>query len=163
VVVLGVGRWEVSEHFYRGHWVDMDDPVWAAHVAADLRHAISIFHLFGAKTVLLNMPFIDPSDRQPDGQPWAENAPALARDYNALVKRVARANPKEVTVIDLNKMLSPQGVYTLTVQGVLARWTDGIHVTVAGGELLQGQILPEIDRLGLQAEVAAKRSGTHHP
>jgi hypothetical protein len=161
VVALGVGRWEVSAHFYRGHWVHMGDPVWDDHVASDLRDAISIFHLFGARVVLFTMPYIDPSDRQPDGQPWAENTPVRAREYNAVVG-VAHADPREVTVIDLNKMLSPHGVFTPTVDGVTVRWSDGIHVTTAGGVLLQRQILPELDRLALQVETSAPRRHTHH-
>jgi hypothetical protein len=161
VVALGVGRWEVSDHLYQGHWVHMGDPIWDAHVASDLRHAISIFRLFGAKVVLFTMPYIEPSDRQPDGQPWPENTPGMARAYNAVVRQVARAEPKTVTVIDLNKMLSPHGTFTPTVDGVVVRWSDGIHVTTPGGVLLQRQILPVIDRLGLQVEAAAASRKRH--
>jgi hypothetical protein len=157
----------VSDHFYRGHWVHIGQPGWDAHLAGDLRHAITIFRTFGARVVLFTMPYIDPSDRQPDGQPWVENTPTRTRAFNALVQRVAHASPGEVTVVDLNKMLSPRGVYTPTVDGVVVRWTDGIHVTKRGGVLLQRQIFPEIDRLGLAAEAAAHAaaltSGKHHP
>jgi hypothetical protein len=39
---------------------------------------------------------------------------------------------------------------------VVARWPDGIHVTVAGGEWLQSRILPTVAELGLseRAKVA---------
>ncbi len=107
VVALGVGRWEVSDHFYQGHWVHIGQKVWDDHVAADLRAAVAIFHLFGAKVVLFTMPYIDPSDRQPDGQPWVENTPQRARLYNALVERVARADPGVVTAVDLNRHAEP--------------------------------------------------------
>ena len=43
---------------------------------ADLGSAIAILHTFGAKVVLFTMPYVDPSDRQPDGLPWPENTPA---------------------------------------------------------------------------------------
>ena len=52
--------------------------------------AIAIFHAFGARVVLFTMPYVDPSDRQPDGLPWSENTPARAQAYNALVRQVAR-------------------------------------------------------------------------
>ena len=55
------------------------------------------------------MPYVDPSDRQPDGLPWSENTPARVQAYNALVRQVARADPGEVSVIDLNRMLEPDG------------------------------------------------------
>lgn len=126
--------------------------VWDAHVAADLRSAVGIFHTFGARVVLLTMPYVDPAGRQPDGLPWSEDSPARARAFNALVERVARADPGEVSVVDVNRMLSPDGVYTASLAGVVVRWSDGIHVTPAGGQLLQPEILPDIARLGLRDE-----------
>jgi hypothetical protein len=154
VVALGVGRWEVSNHFYQGQWVHVGQKVWDDHVAADLRAAIAIFHEFGAKVVLFTMPYVDPPNRQPDGQPWVENTPGRARQFNQIVRRVARADPGVVTVVNLNKMLSPHGVYAPSIGGVTVRWSDGIHVTSAGGELLQPQILPVLARLGLAAEAS---------
>jgi hypothetical protein len=157
VVALGVGRWEVSDHLYRGHWVHIGQKVWDDHIVSDLRAAVRIFHLFGAKVVLFTMPYIDPSDRQADGQPWAENTPQFARIYNGLVQQVARSDPREVSVIDLNQLLGPGGVFTLSVHGVRVRWVDGIHISAAGGQYLQPHILPAMDRLGLEAEAAVAR------
>jgi hypothetical protein len=48
VVALGVGRWEVLDHYRDDHWVHIGEPVWDAHVAAHLRSAVAIFHTFGA-------------------------------------------------------------------------------------------------------------------
>ncbi len=159
VVALGLGRWEVSDHLLHGQWVHIGEPPWDAHLSADLRAAVSIFHGFGARVVLFTMPYVDPSDRQPDGLPWSENVPSRVQAYNALVRRVARADPGEVSVIDLNRMLSPGGVYTAALDGVDVRWPDGIHISAAGGQLLQRQILPEIDRIGMEDETAAKVHG----
>jgi hypothetical protein len=158
VVALGLGRWEVSDHFFRGHWVHIGQKVWDDHVVQDLRDAIGIFRIFGAKVVLLTMPYIDPSDRQANGQPWVENTPGRAKLYNQLLQRVAQSDPSEVSVIDLNKMLSPNGVYTTSVHGVTVRWTDGIHITSAGGEYLQRAMLPVMGRLGLAAEPDVARA-----
>ena len=160
VVALGLGRWEVTDHLLDGRWVHVGEPIWDAHLSADLESAISIFHAFGAKVVLFTMPYIDPSSRQADGLPWSENSPARVRAYNALVERVSRAQPPgEVTVVDLNKMLSPRGTYTSSVGGVQVRYTDGIHISLAGGVLLQRQILPEVDKIGMADEAAVKAGG----
>lgn len=156
VVALGLGRWEVTDHLLDGQWVHIGEPVWDRHLRADFQSAISIFHGFGAKVVLFTMPYVDPSDRQPDGLPWSENTPSRARAYNALVRTVAHADPGEVSVIDLNRMLSPGGSYTATVHGVDVRSPDGIHVSIAGGQFLQREILPAIDRIGMEDEAAAK-------
>ena len=74
VVALGLGRWEVTDHLLDGQWVHIGEPAWDDHLTADLQSAIAIFHAFGARVVLLTMPYVDPSDRQPDGLPWPENA-----------------------------------------------------------------------------------------
>jgi hypothetical protein len=152
VVALGIGRWEVSNHYYDGQWVHVGDDIWDDHVESDLRQAISIFTTFGAKVVLFTMPFIDPNQRQASGLPYSENDESRARQFNQLVYAVARQDPKHVTVINLNRMLAPHGIYTSTVDGVVARWSDGVHVTIAGGRLLAPEIMPVLDRLGLEAE-----------
>ena len=154
VVALGLGRWEITDHLLDGRWVHIGEPAWDDHLTSDLQSAITILHSFGAKVVLLTMPYVDPSDRQPDGQPWPENTPARAQAYNALVRQVAHTHPGVVSVIDLNKMLSPDGVYTATLSGIDVRMPDGIHISVGGGELLQRQVLPALGRIGLEDEAA---------
>jgi hypothetical protein len=155
VVALGLGRWENLDHYFDGQWVHIGQPIWDNHVISDLDHAISVFELFGAKVVLFTMPYIDPSDVQPDGAPWPENTPSRVRAYNALVAKVARSH-RNVTVIPLNHLLSPKGVYTSKVDGVRTRWLDRIHISILGGQFLQPAILPVIDRLGLQAETTQR-------
>ena len=154
VVALGLGRWEVADHLLDGHWVHIGEPAWNQHLTLDLQSAIAILHSFGAKVVLLTMPYVDPSNRQSNGQAWSENSPARAQAYNTLVRQVAATHPGVVSVIDLNRMLSPGGVYTASVSGVDVRSADGIHVSVDGGELLQRQILPTVDRIGMEDEAA---------
>jgi hypothetical protein len=152
VVALGLGRWEIADHLLDGHWVHIGEPAWNDHLTSDLQSAITILHSFGAKVVLLTMPYIDPNNRQPDGQPWPENTPARVREFNALLQRVAQGHPGVVSILNLNRMLSPRGVYTASVSGVAVRTTDGIHVSVDGGELLQRQILPAVGRIGMENE-----------
>jgi hypothetical protein len=149
VVVLGIGRWETSYHYFEGHWVDIANPVWEAHVTSDLDAAIKIFTTFGAKVVLLNMPYLNSSQRNPDGTPFLENTPTLTDDFNRVEAQVAVANPRQVTVIPLNAMLDPTGLYQDTVDGVVTRWPDGVHISTAGGHYLEPMILPIIDRVAL--------------
>jgi hypothetical protein len=152
VVALGLGRWEVTDHLLDGRWVHIGEPAWNDHLTADLQSAIAILHSFGAKVVLLTMPYVDPSNRQPDGQPWPENTPARVQAYNALVQQVARTDPGVVSVLDLNRMLSPGGVFAASLSGVDVRSADGIHISLSGGELLQSRILPAVDQIGLEDE-----------
>jgi hypothetical protein len=56
-----------------------------------------------------------------------------------------------VTVIRLNRLLDPHGRYQAVVDGYTVRWSDGIHVTTAGGELAQRWIMPVVVQLGLES------------
>jgi len=150
VVALGLGRWEITDHLLDGRWVHIGEPSWNDHLTADLQSAIAILHSFGARVVLLTMPYVDPSNRQPDRRPWPENTPARVQAYNALVQQVAHTRPGVVSVLDLNRMLSPHGVFTASVSGIEVRSADGIHISLSGGELLQSQILPAVDRIGME-------------
>ena len=156
VVALGLGRWEVTDHLWDGEWVHIGEPAWDQHLTGEIQSAVAIFHRFGARVVLFTMPYVDPTDRQSDGLPWSENSPARVQAYNALLRRVADADPHDVSVIDLNRMLSPRGVYTAGIDGVAVRYPDGVHISLLGGELLRGQILPVIDRIGTEGGTAAR-------
>ena len=151
VVALGLGRWEVADHLLDGHWVHIGEPVWNQHLTLDLQSAIAILHSFGAKVVSSPCLTSTPVTASPTVTP-VEISPARAQAYNTLVRQVAATHPGVVSVIDLNRMLSPGGVYTASVSGVDVRSADGIHVSVDGGELLQRQILPTVDRIGMEDE-----------
>ena len=77
--------------------------------------------------------------------------------FNRDLARVAAATRGTVTLVDLNAMLSPHGRFQTVVDGVVARWPDGIHVTPAGGQWLQPRILPTVAVLGLEARAGVTR------
>jgi hypothetical protein len=153
VVGMLVGRWEVSDHFYNGQWVHVGDPVWDAHLVVEINAAINIFSADGAKVVLFTMPYVDPSQEAANGTPFSENDPARAQAFNAVLEGVAKHRSSLVTLIDVNRMLDPSGQYQAVVDGVIARTTDGIHISVPGGELHQPRVLPTVARLGRRARV----------
>jgi len=148
VVALLLGRWEAVDHRYQGQWTHIGEPLWDNHLEAELQQAIDIFTGGGAKVILFTMPYVDPAEA-PDGSTYPENQPSRADAYNALVRRVAAANPNTVTVYDLNKVLDPDGHFTSEVDGVNVRWSDGIHISLTGGLWLRPKILPLVDRLAL--------------
>ncbi|MDQ1361679.1 MAG: hypothetical protein QOJ44_2056, partial [Acidimicrobiaceae bacterium] len=154
VAGLALGRWEVADHLYQGKWTHVGQPVWDRHLVAELTEGAKILSADGAKVVLFTMPYVDPSQESPNGSPFTENLPSRVDAYNKVVNEVGRANPGVVTVIDLNKMLDPHGHFAMNVGGVIARWSDGVHVSDAGGELVQPKILPTVAALGLGVNLA---------
>jgi peptidoglycan/LPS O-acetylase OafA/YrhL len=159
VVGLEIGRWEVSDHLYQGRWVHVGDPQWDAHLMDEIDVAVNVFTAGGAKVVLFTMPYMDPSVEAANGTPFSENDPARATAFNQLLEQVAHRRSNQVSVVDLNKMLDPDGRYQSVVDGVTVRTTDGIHITVPGGEWLQPRILPTVAKLGLEARAAAGAAG----
>ncbi len=162
VVGIMVGRWEVSDHLYNGQWVHVGDPAWDAHLTADLNTAVDLFTAGGSRVILFTMPFVDPSQEAADGTPFSENDPARALAFNAVLEGVARHRSSQVTLVDVGRMLDPSGQYQSVVDGVTARTTDGIHISVPGGEWLQPQILPTVVELGRRdrANGAARAAAT---
>ena len=147
VVGLLVGRWEVSDHLAGGNWVHVGEPAWNAHLASELDQAIRIFEAHGARVVLFTMPYVDPPVEAPDGTPYSENDPARITAFNSLLRTVAARSRPVVTVIDLNHLLDPSGRFAPAIGGTTVRWTDGIHITVAGGQLVQPAVFPTIAAL----------------
>jgi peptidoglycan/LPS O-acetylase OafA/YrhL len=162
VVGLLLGRFEFADHFHNGQWVSVGQPAWDAHLTDELDQAVTVLSAHGAHVVIFTYPYIDPPLEQANGSIYPENDPARVVAWNALLRAVAASHPKTVTLIDLNRILDPAGHFTTTVDGVSVRWPDdGIHISLAGGEWLQPQILPEIASLGLQVRVNRPASGSH--
>jgi hypothetical protein len=154
VVGVLLGRWEVSDHLYEGRWTHVGQPLWDDHIEKEMEQAVGILSRSGAKVVLFTMPYIDPAQESAAGVPFPENQPDRVRAFNHDVRVVAARDSPVTTLVDLNRFLDPAGVYTTTVDGVVARWTDGIHISVPGGELMQTKIDPVVGALGLQVERA---------
>ncbi len=75
--------------------------------------------------------------------------------FNDVLEGVARHRGSQVTLVDVGRMLDPSGQYQSVVDGITTRTTDGIHISVPGGEWLQPQILPTVVQLGRRARAGA--------
>jgi hypothetical protein len=90
----------------------------------------------------------------PNGGPWDINQPVRTNEYNALVRQVVARSAGHASIIDLNHLLDPHGVYTSSLDGVRVRNADDEHLSLLGGELLRPQILPALLQLGLAHALA---------
>ncbi len=163
VVALELGRWEVSDRLIDGKWSTIGQPAWDKRYTAELTRAIDILSARGAHVVLFTLPYIAQTTDAPNGQPWNINEPGRTVAYNALIARIAAKFPKKVSVIDVNKMLDPKGVYTSYIDGIRVRNADDEHVSVPGGEYLRPVILPQLFNLGLDRAVARASAARAHP
>ena len=58
---------------------------------------------------------------------YPEDDPDRVDEWNALLRSVANARPN-VSVLDLNRKLGPNGAYTNRINGIRVR-SDGVHPT----------------------------------
>ena len=149
VVMVLLGRWECLDRLYGGRWTHLGQPAYDAHLTRELEQVIDVASSHGARVVMLTLPYIAQTTEQPDGAPWDMNLPSRTDVYNALVRRAVAARPGRATVVDLNRMLDPQGRYTSYLSGVRVRASDDEHLSIAGGELLRWDLLPRLLPLGL--------------
>ena len=149
VVALLLGRWEVSDRIIDGTWTRIGQPAWDDRYSTELAQAIGILSSRGAHVVVLTLPYITQTTEAPDGTPWDINQPRRTDQYNAVVRRTVARYPKVASVIDLNRLLDPKGIYAATIDGVPVRDDDNEHISLYGGMLLRPKILPDLVQLGL--------------
>jgi hypothetical protein len=147
VVVLLAGRWEVVDRMYQGKWTNILSPTFAAYVKSQLTEASNLVAQTGAHMVFLTAPCTDEGE-QPDGAPWPEDDPHRLAVYNRLVREVVAEHPQTDSVVDLHGAACPGDTFASTVDGRVIRNADGVHFTVAGGEVLAPEIMPEIVAAG---------------
>ena len=126
VVLLIVGRWEVVDRVSEGRWTHIGDPGYDAYLRGELNRALDILGLTGARVVVTTEPYNRRGERA-DGSLYPEDEPERADDWNGLLRRVIGPRPN-VTLLDLNKKLGPNGGYTNKVDGIKMRM-DGVHPT----------------------------------
>jgi hypothetical protein len=96
--------------------------------------------------VLLTAPYTHRSER-PDGGLYPEDDPTRVDAWNALLRAEAAKHPDTVTVLDLNRVICPDGTFTWTINGMRVR-SDGLHFTPAAVQkLIAPWLLPQLARL----------------
>jgi hypothetical protein len=157
VVGILIGRMETLDHLYQGRWTHIGERAWDTHVASDLNEAIDVSSSTGAKVVLFTMPYVNPPEEAANGQTYPENVPSRVDGFNAIIWKAASEHPGLVSVIDLNRIIGPDGHYASIVDGVAVRAPDGVHVSGSGGRWLQARLLPTIARIGLSSTARRMR------
>ncbi len=126
VVLLMVGRWEVVDRMNEGRWTHIGEPGYDAYLRGELTRALDILGSTGARVVITTEPYNRRAEKA-DGSLYPEDQPKRVNAWNSLLRSVAEAR-RNVTVLDLNSKLSPNGYYQTKVNGMVVR-ADGVHPT----------------------------------
>src|SRR5579884_1779742 len=141
VVAILVGRWELMDRFFQGHWTHLGDPAFDAYVETQLERGIAIAASRRAKVALLTVPYYL-RGHTPAGGLFPEDDPARVDHENALLRQVAARYPGLVSVVDFGAFVSPGGHFTMELGGVQVR-SDGVHMTPQLGTILAPWIMPQ--------------------
>ena len=126
VVLMMIGRWEVVDRKWNGDWAHIGQPEFDKYLQSELRRALDILGSTGALVVVTTEPYSRHGE-QANGKLFAEDQPGRVDQWNTLLRKVVAGRPN-VTVLDLNKKLGPNGGYTNKINGVQVR-SDGVHPT----------------------------------
>ena len=149
VAAIVVGRWELMDRFWQGHWTHVGDPAYDAYLVSLYDRAVAIASSHGAKVALLTSPYYLRGLR-PDGGLWPEDDPARVDIMNGLFRQVAARHPGVVTLVDFGGKLSPGGHFAMTADGVQVR-SDGVHLTPQAGPWLAPWLMPQLVAIGASA------------
>src|SRR6266545_2114825 len=146
VAVILLDRWELMDRKLDGAYHHVGEPAFDAYLTGQLDQAVSTASARGARVVLLTAPYTHRSER-PDGGLYPEDEPARVDAWNALLRAEAAKHADNVTVLDLAKVVCPNGAFTWTINGMRVR-SDGLHFTPAAVQrLIAPWLLPQLARL----------------
>lgn len=149
VSLLILGPWDLSARLIEGQWLSPGQPAFDTYYAGQLSSAIRILSARGGRVAIATAPHVlmlgpelcvPPPATVPACPTEADRVQAL----DEIAQQVASDASGRVTVIDLGQHLSPNGKFTPTVDGVVVRAVDGVHLSQPGGEWLAPWLLPQL-------------------
>lgn len=129
VALLIIGRWETVDRVNEGKWTHIGDPTFDSYLNFELQRALNIVGSIGVRVMVATVPYSRGGEK-PDGRLYPEDQPDRVNRWNTMLRNAVSQHPN-VGIVDLNKKLCPDGVYTAKVDGILVR-SDGVHLTSEG-------------------------------
>jgi peptidoglycan/LPS O-acetylase OafA/YrhL len=129
VALLIIGRWETVDRVNEGQWTHIGDPTFDAYLNGELERALNIVGSTGVRVVVATVPYSRGGEK-PDGRLYPEDQPDRVNLWNSMLRKTV-SHHSGVQILDLNKKLCPDGVYTAKVDGIKVR-SDGVHLTPEG-------------------------------
>ena len=157
-VVVYLARGETFNQQVDGAWQNLGEASFDSYVSSRFNTAANVLDSRGAAVVFLTVPYFD-SGVSGAGTPWPENNPFRVVLDNTIMRSVAQAAGGNVSVFDLNTLVSPGGHYSPAVGSVNVRCGDGVHFSQSGGIFVGMELAPELAALG-QAHARSSPGGT---
>jgi len=126
--------------------VAVGSPEWKQWYEATIQSGIDKLTAKGGKVALTTLPCIDLESDVPE-HPNAEAAqPHRVKAMNDAIKEVAAKNADTTFVMDLNKLMCPDGQHYLAKINGQQMSNDGLHFTPDGAEYVWQWMVPQIEQ-----------------
>ncbi|HEY7173680.1 MAG TPA: acyltransferase family protein, partial [Micromonosporaceae bacterium] len=143
VSVILLNRWELMDRKLNGTYQHVGDPQYNAYLLGQLDKAVTIAGSKGAAVVLLTAAYTHRAEK-PDGSLYPEDDPARIDAWNQLLVQEQAKHPHTVTILNLNKLVCPNGKFTWDIGNLKIR-SDGLHFTPAGvQQIIAPWLLPKL-------------------
>ena len=145
--LLVLGRWDLYARFIDRRWMSPGQPDYDTYFHHQLLTAIRILTAAGGGVAITTEAYTD-SDGLETCAPRptvVKNCPTESQRVSALdavAREVVSESKGHVSLINLGQRLSPDGRYTQSVDGVVIRAADEIHISEPGGEWLTPWLVP---------------------
>ena len=145
-VVIGLfGAQDAFDRRIDGVEVKFDTPEGVSLAQRDMDEAVNVLSANGAHVYMLTTPYYVLGwpqkvqvERSPLAEPWIDS-------YNSqVVRAVATNHADDVSVLDLNLYLDPDGTWTDTVAGIKVRSFDRCHLSEEGATYVANWLVPQI-------------------
>ncbi|CQD16244.1 integral membrane protein [Mycolicibacterium conceptionense] len=147
-VLLMIGRWEVVDRTWKGRWTHIGNDAYDAYLKGELQRALDILSSTGARVVVTTAPYNRRGERS-DGTLYPEDQPGRVQAWNTMLRSVVAQRPN-VSILDFNAKLNPDGKYTAKINGVRMR-SDGVHPTSEAVQWLTPWLLDSLKMPGKPA------------
>jgi lysophospholipase L1-like esterase len=127
-----------------GRVIRFDTPDGAALAHEELQGAVNILSSRGAHVVLLSTPYYVLGWPQKVQVDRSTLNPLWINRYNGFEHDIAEAQPRRVTLLNLNHYLDPEGHWTDTVDGIKVRTFDKCHLSPAGAAFVAKWLTPQL-------------------
>jgi peptidoglycan/LPS O-acetylase OafA/YrhL len=144
VVVMLVGAQDTFDRRINNVVTKFDTAAGASLAKKDLKEAITMLTARGATVVLLTTPYYIPGwPMKVDLKRSCFNEAWINR-YNDLQREVQRTSDGKAAVINLTRVLGPDGHYTRTVNGITVRSYDSVHLSEEGSDYVAQWLTPKL-------------------
>jgi photosystem II stability/assembly factor-like uncharacterized protein len=147
--LLVLGPWDLSTRSIDGTWQTPGQTGFDTYYFGQLLTAVAILSADGGRVAITTLPDVRTSGAElcvppPSSSPGCPTEEERVAALNAVAQAVANGSSGRVTLIDLHGKLDPRGTFQSTVDGVVVRAADGVHLSEAGGQWLTPWLLPKL-------------------